>query len=314
MRAIKVCLLLGTLGAGAPTATSQQSPNPSAIETPQALFKSRADLVVLYVNVFDGRSDAVPSLPQNAFRVIEDGKPREITFFSDVDVPVAVGLAVDNSTSMMRRRQMVVAGATAFSASSHPEDELFTLVFNEHVRLGLPDGIAFTQTPSLLQSALTRFPIGGMTALYDAVIGGLDHLQQATHQKRVLIVLSDGEDNASRHSEADMLHRARRNDALIYTVWTGDLTSTRGDRAVLRQLASLSGGVAYAPRTEQDVVGAFTAIAENIRRGYSIGYVPANPEADGEYRRVQVLVQMAGQRLTVRARNGYTASLPSDSH
>src|SRR5262245_39312578 len=110
---------------------SGQEPSTSA----PAVFRAQSDLVVLHVNVFDGKSDAVPQLPQSAFIVAEDGRPQTITFFSDADVPVAAGLVIDNSSSMITRRAMVVAGSDAFVTSSHPEDQLFTIVFNEHVRL-----------------------------------------------------------------------------------------------------------------------------------------------------------------------------------
>src|SRR5688572_26447648 len=147
------------------------------------VFKSESDLVVLHVNVFDGRSDTVPNLPQQAFSVTEDDRPQTITFFNNVDVPVAVGLIVDNSTSMLLRRPMVLAGAKAFAESSHAEDELFTIVFNEDVRHGLPDGVAFTRNHVLLQASINRFQPGGKTAIHDAVIAGLEHLQEASHQK-----------------------------------------------------------------------------------------------------------------------------------
>src|SRR5262249_51552912 len=153
--------------------------------------------------------------------------------------------------------------------------------FNEHVREALPSGEPFTQNHTLVEASLVRYPPGGKTAVYDAVIAGLDHLQEATHQKKVLVVLTDGDDNTSRHSRQDMLHRAMRSDALIYTIFTGDVAATRGDRDVLKRLAALSGGVSYAPNNEMEVVAAFTHIAENIRRGYSIGFVPAH--ADDEY-------------------------------
>jgi len=291
-----------------PTASPSSEPAASSQErgAPTPVFKARSDLVVLHVNVFDGRSDAVVNLPQSAFQVYEDARPQTITFFSGADVPVAVGLAIDNSTSMLTHRNMVVAGTKAFAASSHPEDQVFTLVFNEHVRTGMPDGMRFTQSPAIIQAAFLRFPPGGMTALFDAVIEGLDHLQEATHQKRVLVVLSDGEDNASRHSKQDMLHRALRSDALIYTIYTGDVASTRGDRDVLKKLASMSGGVNYAPASEAQVIADFKEVADNIRRGYSIGYVPSKP--DGEYHRVKIIVRAPGYKnLSVRARDGYTA-------
>lgn len=278
---------------------------------PMPAFKAAADLVVLHVNVFDRRSDAVPDLPQSAFLVFEDDKAQEITFFSGADVPVAVGLVVDNSSSMLTRRPMVLAGARAFVESSHDEDELFAIVFNEHVRFGLPDGVPFTRSRDQLTAALNRFPAGGKTALYDAVIAGLDHLRQAPHQKRVLIVLSDGSDNASRHSREEMLDRAIASDALIYTVTrrAGD-TPQRGDEGLMRRLAEVSGGVAYIADDPEETVQQFAEIAGNIRRGYSIGYVPPSA-GDGRYHRVRVMVRVPGRtNLTARARDGY-ASRPA---
>jgi Ca-activated chloride channel family protein len=284
-----------------------QEPEPTPAPAAPPVFRSHSDLVVLHVNVFDGKSDAVSQLPKSAFQVFEEGRPQEITFFSDADVPVTAGLVIDNSSSMLTRRQMVLAGSKAFIDSSHAEDELFTVVFNEHVRLGLPPTLAFTQSHTQIQASLVRYPPGGQTALYDAVIEALDHLQGATHQKRTLIVLSDGDDNASRHSEADMLHRAGRSEAIVYTISTFDLAHQEGNAGVLKRLAERTGGVAYFPKTESNIVRAFTEVAENIRRGYRIGYVPSERGEDGEYRQVTVRVRAPGRKLTVRTRDGYTA-------
>jgi len=176
---------------------------PHVAADPQ-VFRAESELVVLHVNVFDERSDAVPELPQTAFRVVDNGQPQEITFFSSEDVPVAAGLIIDNSGSMIARHRMVSAGGLAFITASHPEDELFTIHFNDEVHYGLPDIVEFTNSESLLRAALVKYPAGGRTALYDAVIAGLDHVERASHQKRVLVVLSDGKDNASRHSEEEM--------------------------------------------------------------------------------------------------------------
>lgn len=285
-------------------------------DTPAApVFKSESELVILHANVFDGRSDAVANLPQQAFHVVEDDVPQQITFFSSEDVPVAVGLIVDNSGSMIARRAMVVAGAKTFAESSHPEDELFTVVFNENVRHGLPDRVRFTRNRSMIEVAVTRFPPGGQTALHDAVIDGIEHLQEATHQKRVLVVLSDGDDNASQHSKEAMLERAKRSDTLVYTVSTAQLGSSVGNPGVLKKLAEVSGGVAYAPKSEQAVVDAFREIAQNIRRGYSIGYMPTNTNHDGRYRRVKVSVRAPGYKgLKVVTRDGYLAPRHADAH
>jgi VWFA-related protein len=282
---------------------------PPATDPPAAVFKSTSDLVVLHVNVFAGRSDAVENLPQSAFTVLEDDRPQEITFFNSTDVPVAVGLAIDNSGSMVSRRAMVIAGANAFAQSSHPEDDLFTIVFNEHVRHGLPDGVRYTRSRAQLVSGLSRYPAGGKTAFYDAVIASLDYLKDAPLQKRVLIVLSDGGDNASQHTRQEMLDAAAASDALIYTVAKRDNGGPEddGDPGVMRKLAEVSGGVAYFPNTEQQVIDSFTEIAGNIRRGYSIGYAPS-AAADGRYHRVKVIVQAPGRKnLSAHVRHGYTA-------
>lgn len=295
-------LLVGALGTAAVFAAPRQ-------DSPAAVFRLQSDLVVLQVNVFDGHSDAVPDLPRDAFLVIEDNTAQEITFFSRADVPVAVGLAIDNSGSMIARRAMVVAGGQAFAASSHPEDELFTVIFNEHVRYGLPPGLLFTTNQADLQAALTRYPPGGKTGLYDAVMVGFDRLDQATLQKHVLVVLSDGDDNASEHSEKEMLERARRSEAIVYAVSSGDSqTGLGGDPGVLKRLAETTGGVAYFPKSESGVVTAFNEIAQNIRRGYSIGYVPTNSARDGAFRKVKVMVRVRGKNnFSVRSRHGYTA-------
>jgi Ca-activated chloride channel family protein len=277
----------------------------------EQIFKAGAELVVLHVNVFDGRSDAVPDLPQRAFTVFEDDNRQEISFFNAGDVPVTVGLVIDNSTSMMTERELVTSGTTAFAQSSHPEDEMFTIVFNEHVRRGLPDTVAFTKNRLQLQASMQRFPPGGKTALYDGVIEGLTHLDRGSYQKHVLVVLSDGGDNASRHTEQEMLDRVAMSSAIVYTVVDPDVVAPGdGDRGVLKRLAKLSGGVAYFPKNSRDVVKDFEEIAGNIRRGYSIGYVPpAAQHVHNQTHRVKVLVRAPGRSdLSVRVRREYMES------
>ena len=277
----------------------------------EQVFKAGAELVVLHVNVFNHRSDAVPDLPQTAFTVFEDERPQEISFFEAGDVPVTVGLVIDNSTSMMTERELVTAGTSAFAQSSHPEDEMFAIVFNEHVRRGLPDTVAFTTNRLQLRASLQRYPAGGKTALYDAVIEGLNHLDRGSYQKHVLVVLSDGGDNASLHTEREMLDRVAMSNAIVYTVVDPDVFSPgEGDRDVLKRLAKLSGGVAYFPRNSRDVVKDFEEIAANIRRGYSIGYVPpAAQHVHNQTHRVKVLVRATGQKdLSVRVRREYMES------
>jgi Ca-activated chloride channel homolog len=286
---------------------------PITAQTPT--FVSRSDVVQLYVNVFDGKSDAVSSLTKENFLVFENGRNQEITFFSSEDVPVAVGLVLDNSSSMISKGRMVLSGAMAFADSSHPEDELFTIHFNEHVRFGLPEIAEFTSSRPLIRSILARLQAGGKTALHDAVIAGLDHLEKAGHQKHVLIVLSDGDDNASAHDREAMYERARQSDAIIYTVAVNDPRRGGDGRPdVLRKLAEIGGGLSYMPRSDEETIAAFTTVAENIRRGYSIGYVPTDTRRDGRWRSVKVMVRAPGKRLSARCRDGYTAPSATSSH
>lgn len=274
-------------------------------ETP--VFKAEANLVVLHVNVFDKRFEPVDDLKSENFLVIEDDRPQTLSFFSSEDVPVTVGLVVDNSSSMLTRRKMVVAGGMAFANSSHPEDELFLVSFTENVRLGLPPGMRFTSARRMLEASLNMLKPGGQTAFYDAVIRALDHVAQATHQKRVLIVLSDGDDTASVNSRKDMYERARQSDAIIYTIGLSS-PGERGDPGVMKELAKIGGGVAYRPDTEDDVIHAFEVVARNIRTGYSLGYVPAVDLHDGAYRRVKIMVRVPGRSsFEVRYRHGYSA-------
>ena len=274
----------------------------------QPTFSTASDLVVLQVTVFDRHGDSVRELPREVFHVLEDGTPQTITQFSGDEAPVAVGLVLDNSSSMLTRRNMVTAGITAFAESSKPDDQAFTMAFNETVRPGLPPTVPFTSNAMLLQASAAALPAGGQTALHDAVIAALDHLRMADRQKHVLVVLSDGEDNASRQSQEEMLRRAEQSNALIYTVSTARLDTSVGNERLLRKLARSTGGDLYTPRTERDVIAAFGEIGAKIRQGYTIGYVSTNPARDGSYRKLTVRVFAPGMRApVVHVRDGYLA-------
>jgi Ca-activated chloride channel homolog len=278
------------------------------------VFKAESNLVVLHVNVFDKRFIPVSTLAQENFTVLEDDRPQTLSFFSNEDVPVTVGLVIDNSSSMLTRRNMVVAGGMTFATTSHPEDELFIVSFTENVRLALPPTLPFTPNRSILEASLNRLTPGGQTALYDAVIRALEHIEQANHQKRVIIVLSDGDDTASTHERDDMYRRARDSDAIIYCI---ALKATGGESAnpgVLKELARIGGGVAYMPDSENDVIRAFETIAKNIRDGYSLGYVPAETGRHREFHHVKVMVHAPGKgSFEVRYRHGYTTPAAVDA-
>jgi VWFA-related protein len=279
---------------------------PAATEPPR--FTSRSDLVVLHVSVLDRKRGYVSGLTREAFTVHEDGRPQAIEFFEAADSPVTVGLAIDSSISMQRRRDAVIAAGVSFARSGRPDDEMFTINFNERVWPGLPDGRQFTSDPEELRLALLRSGARGKTALFDGLHAGLTQLEGGHRQKKVLIVVSDGGDNASTLGFDDVLAAALRMDAVIYTVSIDDPYDREARPDVLRKLAASTGGEAFFLRTASEATSIFERISRDIRSGYTIGYAPAGSAGHVGYRAIKVDVRPPdGRKLTVRARSGYVA-------
>jgi Ca-activated chloride channel homolog len=269
-------------------------------------FKSSSELVVLHVAVVDHHAGFVAGLPRAAFSVYEDGRPRSIAFFQDDDTPVTVGLLIDSSGSMVSRRKAVIAAGMAFAESSRADDEMFTIAFNEKVWRGLPDGQAFTSDHTELHEALNRSGARGQTALFDAVDAGLRQLDEGARARKVLIVVSDGGDNASHTSFDHVLDAALRHDVVIYTVGIYDADDGDARPGVLKDLASATGGEAFFPKTIDDVQPALERIARDIRSSYTIGYVPPTDGPAGHKHTVRVdLHPPDGRKLAVRARSAY---------
>jgi Ca-activated chloride channel family protein len=279
----------------------------------QATFSVQSDLVVLHVSVKDRRGAYVTDLPRDAFEVFDEGRPRPIEFLAHTDTPVTVGLLVDSSGSMMPTRELVIAAAAAFAEASHPEDEIFALAFNEHVRAALPPSEPFTSDANTLSAALERtISARGRTALYDAVLAGLEYLSLGKRARRVLVVVSDGGDNASRATREEVFKKAQASNAMIYTLALRDTVRPQeGDPGWLRELAQATGGAAFRPQQPQDVATALREIATDIRHTYTIGYIPTQGDRDGRYHRVRVEVDSPdGRPLRVRSRGGYLAGSP----
>lgn len=275
----------------------------------QADFQVDANLVVLHVGVTDQQGRLLRDLPQAAFQLYEDGSPQSLTLFRHEDTPVAVGLVVDNSGSMRRKLPEVVAGAAAFARSSNPEDQMFVVNFNENVSLGLPPGEAFVSGPDELNAAMQQIHARGETALYDAVAIGLDHIRESPLQRKVLIVLSDGGDNASKRRLPEVQSLVQQSDVVVYTVGLFDEYDKDRNPGVLRQLSKGSGGEAFFPKEIPDVTGVLQAVSRDIRNQYTIGYVPTNVKRDGTYRNVRVkLIGPHADRGIVRTRMGYFAT------
>jgi VWFA-related protein len=223
---------------------------------------------------------------------------------------VTVGLLIDSSDSMRPARELVIAAAAAFVEASHPQDEIFALAFNEHVRSALPPDQPFTSDVHTLREALDRsIRARGRTALYDAVLAGLDYLSRGSRARRVLVVVSDGGDNASRATREEAFRQAQVHNATIYTLRLHDPANPReGDPGLLRDLSEATGGASFRPDHLPEVDTALREIARDIRHTYTIGYVPTKGDRDGSYHRVRVEVESPnGRRLRVRSRSGYVA-------
>jgi len=274
-------------------------------QAPRAAFTSRSELVVLRVSVVDKSAGFVSGLPREAFAVQEDGRPQPIEFFENEDTPVTVGLLIDSSGSMHHRRDSVIAAGMAFAASSHPADELFTLNFNEQVWPGLPPSQAFTTDRDELKRALDRSTARGQTALFDAIAMGLQRLEDGHKTRRVLVVVSDGADNASRTRYQDVLEAALRDDVVIYTIGIYDPHDRDAKPGLLREIASATGGEAFFPRELDEVTPLLERIARDIRSSYTVGYLPPAAADAARRRNVRVDVHVPGRKLSVRARSAY---------
>jgi Ca-activated chloride channel homolog len=272
-----------------------------------AQIRVDVDLVVLPATVQDRHGQRVSDLQQADFAVYEDRVAQQIRLFQHEDTPVTVGLVVDHSGSMRAKLAEVTAGAKAFVRSSNTDDQMFVVNFNENVSLGLPDSMGFTTNAEELERAIWRAQAAGETALYDAIAKALARLQAGGRDKKVLVLISDGADNASRHSLARVLDMAARSNAIIYTVGLFAPGDQDANPKVLRRLAQATGGEAFFPGELSDVVTICERIARDIRSQYTIGYVSNNVKQDGVYRTVRVAAQAEDRgKLSVRTRPGYT--------
>ena len=274
------------------------------------LISINVEMVALNATVHDGRGNLVSELAKEDFQVFEDGIPQEIEYFSREDMPVTVGLVIDNSGTMGPKRTEVITSALVFARSSNPEDQMFVVHFNENVSFGLPTNMPFTDKVDQLETALSRITADGMTALYDAVAAALDHLKKGNRDKKVLIVISDREDNASKQHLDQILAMAGKSDAIIYTIGIFDENNPDRNLRALKQLAKATGGEEFLPALAKDVVPICKRIAYDIRNQYSFSYQPTNTKQDGSFRAIQVTAKARdGKRLFVRTRTGYYAPL-----
>lgn len=315
---LSACILLAGFPAWQPVADGQSPPATGQKKSGDYKILRDVNLVVLHATVLDQRGRFVSDLAQEHFRVFEDKVEQKLAVFRREDIPVTVGLVVDNSGSMRDKRDRVNAAALTFVKTSNREDEVFVVNFNDDYYLDLDKD--FTNDISELKDALERIDSRGSTALYDATIGSLDHLKKGSRDKKVLLLVTDGEDNASRVGNGDRKQRgleltileAQKSDAVIYAIGLlgrDNKRESRKAREAVSRLAQATGGVAYFPEELHDVEPICTQIAHDIRNQYTLAYYPSNSRKDGSFRSVQVdVIPPRGKgKLSVRTRTGYYA-------
>jgi Ca-activated chloride channel homolog len=290
-------------------AASQGHPQP--VQPGSFAIRSNVDLVVLRATVRDHKGSPISGLTQESFQIYEDKVPQQIESFSHEDVPVTIGLVVDGSGSMRPKHSDVIGAALAFVRSSNPMDQIFVVNFNEHVSMGLPANVPFTNNAVQLETALSKNAITGMTALYDAIAVAIEQLQKGKWDKKALIVVSDGGDNASKHNLAQIMSMVNQSSALIYTMGIFDVSDEDKNPHVLKQLSGASGGEAFFPKTLDEILPICEQIAHDIRSQYTITFVPTNKRQDGTFRKINVKARkpLDGRQLPVITRTGYAAPL-----
>lgn len=276
------------------------------------------DLVVLHATVVDEKGQFVPGLTADNFHVFEDKVEQKISVFSKEDIPVTMGLVIDNSGSMREKRPQVNAAALSFVRTSNSADEVFVVNFNDEYYLDLDED--FTSNPQELHDALERIDTRGSTALFDAIIGSLDHLKKGHKDKRVLLVITDGDDDASRKDFPYTIKAAVESNAVIYAIGVFSDDDRKNNKKMIRKskkelttLAEATGGLAFFPDSLADVDPVCVQVAHDIRNQYTLGYYPTNTAKDGTFRSVKVdLIPPKGRgKLTVRTRTGYYAQRTS---
>ena len=268
--------------------------------------------MLLDVSVKDREGALVSGLAQDNFHVFENGRPQPLTVFDHDDLPVTLGILMDESRSMTPKRADVLGAAEAFIAESNHNDEIFVLNFNEKVMYGLPSSTPFSDDPAELHKALARALPEGRTALYDAVVEGLQHLERGKRAKKTLVLISDGGDNASKHTRKQTLDLVQRSIATIYTIGVFDAEDKDRDPGILKRLAQISGGESYFPQSSREMLPVCHRIARDIRARYTLGYLPPEDLAGHQaahqnaLRHIEIHVSAPGyDKLITRTRESY---------
>lgn len=295
----------GQPSTGKPSGQAQAGPGrgPAATNEGIYIFYSEAQEVFLHATVIDERNRLAMDLTKPDFTVYENDQPQTIQLFKREDFPVAMGILVDNSGSMREKREEVNKAALNLVRSSNKDDQVFVVNFSDEPILDQD----FTADIHKLQGALEHVEARGGTALYDAVVAACDHLAESKLQRKVLFVVTDGEDDASQESLEEAVHRVQQeNGPVIYAIGLlGDEKSRKAKRA-LETFAQRTGGIAFFPPTLTEVDEISSSVAHDIRSQYTISYKPTTPKSQGGYRSIRVEAHARGyKKLTVRTRSGY---------
>jgi Ca-activated chloride channel homolog len=280
-------------------------------QDPDFTLKVDSRLVVLDVSVMDRSGKLVTGLDKSSFVVRENGDVQPVTVFLQNDAPVTLGILVDESRSMIPKRADVLSAAAILVKECNKQDEIFVLHFNDFVSLGLPKDVPFSDDPDQLGAALRKKRPDGKTALYDAVIAGLKHLELGQREKKALVLVSDGGDTASKHTRKEMLDAVERSIATIYTVGLFEHDDPDRDPTILKQISAMSGGTAFMPDTPEEIIPLSKQIAHEIRSRYTVGYVPQ--PGKGAIRHIKVQVNSSDKgKLLAKTRAVYRYEEPVD--
>ena len=274
------------------------------------LYTVSSELVVLNVTVRDKGNRYLDGLEKEAFTVFENNQTQPVRFFMHEDAPVTIGLLIDNSGSMQPNRDLVVAASSAFAKTSNPQDDVFALAFNEEVHSALTTASPFTNDPIVLRDALQQVvTTRGRTALYDAVDRGLEYAEEGRHDRKVIVIVTDGADNASTATFDDVVKKIKDANVTVYVVAIADpieMTPTWKD---LKQFSDASGGDLFHPNNVKQVNDVLQRIAQEIRHTYVMAYEPTQAAPANGQRRIRVEVQSPSkQKITVRTRAGWASA------
>ena len=291
---------------GTPTPDQPDGQQPGDDQATVFVFKKEVREVILQATVVDEQKRLVTKLDRTTFTTFEDGVPQLTTSFHLDDVPVAMGIVIDNSGSMRAKREKVNQAVLNLIRASNPNDETFVVNFSQDSYLDQD----FTSDINLLQQALQQVSTRGSTALYDAIVASVVHLNNNTRvERKVLLVITDGRDNASQQTLQEASRRLQQKDGpTLYAIGLLGDELQQSDSRALQSLADSTGGVAFFPTSLDEVDNITRTVARDMHSQYTIGYKPTNHSQNAGYRVIEVKAQARGyHKLTVRTRSGYYA-------